>query len=320
MVVATLGLACGPQNVENGGLNGTVHADGSSTVFPITEAVAEEFQGEHPGVRVTVGISGTGGGFKKFTVGETDINAASRTIKPSEIALATGKGIDFIELPVAFDGISVLVNTKNDFVHTMTVAELNKIWQPESTVKKWSDVRREWPSKPINLYGPGTDSGTFDYFTKAINGEERASRADFTASEDDNVLVQGIAGDENAMGYIGYAYYAENKSILKVVPIETETGPISPSVATINNGTYRPLSRPVFIYVTTKAADRPEVDVFVKYYIENAASLVTEVGYVPLPEEVYQLASERFENRTPGSIFLGKKTAGVDLVDILGSP
>ena len=201
----------------------------------------------------------------------------------------------------------------------MTVAELKKIWHPESTVKKWSDVRRGWPNKRINLYGPGTDSGTFDYFTKAINGEERVCRADFTASEDDNVLVQGIAGDENAMGYIGYAYYAENKSILKVVPIETEAGPVAPSVETINNGTYQPLSRPIFIYVTTKAAERPEVDVFVKYYIENAGALVTEVGYVPLPEEVYQLVLGRFENRTTGSAFLGKKTVGVDLVDILSS-
>ena len=313
-------LACGPQDIKNGnGLSGSVHVDGSSTVFPITEAVAEEFQKEHPAVRITVGISGTGGGFKKFTIGETDINDASRTIKSSEIAKATENGIDFIELPVAFDGISVLVNPKNDFVDSMTVAELKKIWRPESTVKKWSDIRRGWPSRPINLYGPGTDSGTFEYFTKAINGEERACRPDFTASEDDNVLVQGIAGDKDAMGYIGYAYYAENSSILKVVPIETDAGPVAPSVETINNGTYRPLSRPIFIYVVTKAADHPEVDAFVKYYIGNAGSLVTEVGYVPLPDEVYQLVSARFESKITGSSFLGKNTVGVDLVDLLGS-
>lgn len=301
------------------GLGGSIHIDGSSTVFPITEAVAEEFQKAHQGVRVTVGISGTGGGFKKFCIRETDLNDASRVIKPSEVARALENGIEFIELPVAFDGLSLLVNPKNDFVDFLTVEELKKIWQPGSTVKKWSDVRPGWPNRPITLYGPGMDSGTFDYFTKTINGKEQACRPDFTASEDDNVLVQGIAGDENALGFFGYAYYVENRSRLKVVPIEAGKGPVTPSADTINNGTYRPLSRPIFIYVNKDAAERPEVNAFVRFYLRNAEALVKEVGYVPLPQQVYQLALERFEKRTAGSAFSGKKTAGVSLEDLLSA-
>jgi phosphate transport system substrate-binding protein len=277
--------------------------------------VAEEFQKEHRGVRVTVGISGTGGGFKKFCVGETDLNDASRTIKDKEVAKATENGIQFIELPVAFDGISVLVNPKNDFVDYMTVEELRKIWQPGSTVKNWSDVRPGWPNQPIRLYGPGTDSGTFDYFTKVINGKEQACRPDFTASEDDNVLVQGIAGDQNALGFFGFAYYAENRSLLKPVPIETGSGPVGPSETTINDGSYKPLSRPIFIYVSSVSADKPEVEEFVRFYIANAPTLVSEVGYVPLPDAAYELALQRFEKRRVGSIF-GKGSTGT-VMDIL---
>lgn len=301
--------SCGGSGGKSGGtgLTGTVKIDGSSTVFPITEAVAEEFQKQHRGVRVTVGISGTGGGFKKFCVGETDLNDASRTIKETEIAKAKEHGIQFIELPVAFDGISVLVNPKNDFVDFMTVEELRKIWQPGSTVKMWSDVRPGWPDHPITLYGPGTDSGTFDYFTGAINGKEQACRPDFTASEDDNVLVQGIAGDENALGFFGFAYFAENRSLLKAVPIETGSGPVSPSETTINDGSYKPLSRPIFIYVSSASADKPEIDAFVKFYLANAKTLVSEVGYVPLPDEAYALALARFESRSTGSAFKTKK-------------
>jgi len=309
----------GGKKKQVGGLSGSVRVDGSSTVFPITEAVAEEFQKAHPGVRVTVGISGTGGGFKKFCIGETDINDASRLIKSKELAKAAENGIEFIELPVAFDGISVVVNPRNDFVDFLTIEELSKIWHPGSTVKKWSDVRPGWPNRPITLYGPGTDSGTFDYFTQAINGKEQACRPDFTASEDDNVLVQGIAGDENALGFFGYAYYVENRSRLKVVPIDAGNGSVTPSVETINNGTYQPLSRPIFIYVCRKAAERPEVDAFVRFYIENAETLVKEVGYVPLPQKVYQLALRRFEKRITGSAFLGKKTVGVKLEDLLNA-
>jgi len=300
------------------GLSGAVHVDGSSTVFPITEAVAEEFQKRHRGVRVTVGISGTGGGFKKFCVGETDINDASRPIKSKEIAKAAENGIEFIELPVAFDGVSVVVNPKNHFVDFLTIEELRKIWQPGSTVRKWNEVRPGWPNRPITLYGPGTDSGTFDYFTEAVNGKAQACRPDFTASEDDNVLVQGIAGDENALGFFGYAYYVENRARLKVVPIDAGNGPVRPSADTINNGTY-PLSRPLFIYVSRKAAERPEVSAFVRFYTDNAEALVKQVGYVPLPQKVYQLALERFERRTTGSAFSGKKTVGVSLEDLLNA-
>jgi phosphate transport system substrate-binding protein len=319
IATAAFFFSCGGGEEKGGAttaLTGTVHIDGSSTVFPITEAVAEEFQKEHRGVRVTVGISGTGGGFKKFCVGETDLNDASRPIKAKEISKASENNIRFIELPVAFDGISVLVNPKNDWVDYMTVEELKKIWQPGSTVQKWSDVRPGWPDRPIALYGPGTDSGTFDYFTGAINGKEQACRPDFTASEDDNVLVQGIAGDENALGFFGFAYYAENRSKLKAVPIEAGSGPVSPSTATINDGTYNPLSRPIFIYVSSVSAERPEVKKFVEFYLEHASTLVPEVGYVSLPDEAYELAMERFANMTTGSVF-GKAAPGVSIVDVL---
>lgn len=279
-------------------LSGTVRVDGSSTVFPITEAVAEEFQREYRRVRVTVGISGTGGGFKKFLLGETDINDASRPIKKSELKKAKRNSIEFIAMPVAYDGITVVINPKNTFVDYLTVKELKKIWQPGSGVKKWSDIRPGWPKKPIRLYGPGTDSGTFDYFTKAINGKEQASRPDFTASEDDNVLVQGIAGDVDSLGYFGYAYYAENRSKLIAVPIDAGTGPVAPSGKTINDGTYKPLSRPIFIYVNKASAKRKEVSEFVKFYLQNAPTLVKEVGYVPLPGKDYWRSLKRFEEET----------------------
>ncbi|HEX03804.1 MAG TPA: PstS family phosphate ABC transporter substrate-binding protein [Bacteroidetes bacterium] len=299
------------------GLSGTVQIDGSSTVFPITEAVAEEFQKIHHRVRVTVGISGTGGGFKKFYIGETDINDASRVIKSKELDKSAEHNIDFIELPVAYDGLSVLVNPGNDFVDYLTVEELKKIWQPGSTVEKWSDVRPEWPDQPITLYGPGMDLGTFYYFTNVINGEEQACRPDFTASEDDNVLVQGIAGDKNALGFFGFAYYAENRSRLKLVPIDGGDGPVAPSMTTINDGTYKPLSRPIFIYVSTESAKRTEVEAFVKFYIHNAPTLVEEVGYVALPQQVYQLDLQRFEARISGSAFAGRNTEGKSMADLL---
>ncbi len=286
-------------------LTGVVALDGSSTVFPISEAVAEEFGAVQPKVRVTVGVSGTGGGFKKFIAGETDINDASRPIKNSELKSATEKGIEALELPVAFDGLSVVVNNDNDWVDYLTVAELSKIWQPGSSVQNWSDVREGWPEQPIRLYGPGTDSGTFDYFTETINGDSGASRPDYTANEDDNALVQGIAGDVNSLGYFGFAYYENNKDKLKIVPIDGGTGPIAPTAVTINDGTYAPLSRPMFIYVRKDALDRPEVMAFIKFYIETVPSLATEVGYIPMPEAVYQRVMERIENREAGSAYNG---------------
>ncbi|HKI49241.1 MAG TPA: PstS family phosphate ABC transporter substrate-binding protein [Desulfobacteria bacterium] len=280
-------------------LKGTVKIDGSSTVFPITEAVAEEFGKvkEHRRVRVTVGVSGTGGGFKKFLVKETDINDASRPIKQKEIDKANKNGVKYIELPVAFDGLSVVINKNNTWVDYLTVAELHKIWKPGSTVKTWKDIRPNWPDQKIQLYGPGTDSGTFDYFTEVINGKSQVSRSDFTKSEDDNVLVNGVAGDKGSLGYFGFAYYIENKDKLKVVPIKQgNKKPVAPTMTTINNGSYAPLSRPIFIYVNLHSAKKPEVRKFVRFYLKHAKELVKEVGYVPLPDQDYQKYLEKFEN------------------------
>ena len=293
----------GSMSVSAEQLRGTVSLDGSSTVSPISEAVAEEFLAVQPRVRVTVGVSGTGGGFKKFLAGEIDINDASRPIKMKEVDKANEMGIGYIELPVAYDGLSVVVNKKNTWVDHLTVAELSKIWQPGSTVTNWSDVRAGWPEMKIRLYGPGTDSGTFDYFTETINGKSGASRPDYTANEDDNALVQGISGDEGSLGYFGYAYYAANQDKLKLVPIDGGKGPIAPTQTTINNGTYAPLSRPIFIYVRPDALDRKEVRAFVDFYIDSAAMLASEVGYIPLPDAVYAGAKKRIEVRELGTAY-----------------
>ena len=308
----------GEQSGAGSVLQGSVRIDGSSTVFPITEAVAEEFQKLHPRVRVTVGIAGTGGGFKRFAAGETDISDASRPIDPTEAELAAQNHIEFIELPVGFDGLSVLANPANDFVVSLTVADLKRIWEPGSTVKMWSDVRSGWPAREIHLFGAGTDSGTFDYFTEAINGQAKAMRPDFSASEDDNVLVQGITGDRDALGFFGYAYYAENRDQLKLIAVDGGSGPVAPSPETIRDGTYAPLSRPVFIYVSTQAAGRPEVEAFVQFFLDNAVTLVAEVGYVPLPDEIYELARHRYETRTTGSVYANKGAqVGVTLESLL---
>ena len=296
--------ACSSSNDETGGtLTGSVSVDGSSTVFPVTEAVAEEFGKVEPKVRVTVGISGTGGGFKKFCSGEIDINDASRHIKDKEIKVAKENGVEYIEIPVAYDGLSVVVNKKNDFIDYLTVDELNAIWKYGSTMKTWSDVRPNWPNQEIKLYGPGTDSGTFDYFKEAIIGKKNNIRSDFTKSEDDNVLVTGVAGSKYALGFFGYAYYAENKSKLKVVPIDGGNGAVSPTSKTINDGSYSPLSRPIFIYVNPEAAKRPEVDAFVTFYLDNAASLAGEVGYVGMPDKVTDRVKSRYKNRQTGKWF-----------------
>lgn len=275
------------QQVPTVKLSGTIEIDGSSTVFPITQAVAEEFQKINADVKVNVGISGTGGGFKRFTKGETDISDASRPISTSEKDLATTNKINYVELKIALDGLAVVVNSQNTWVDYMTTGELKMIWNANSTVTKWSDVRPTWPDQPLHLYGPGTDSGTFDYFTEVINGKAKSSRADFTASEDDNILVQGISGDQNSLGYFGYAYYAENKDKLKVVPIDSGVGPVTPNDTTITSNTYTPLSRPLFIYVNTAALKRPEVKAFVEFYMVNGEALVHEVGYTPLASQVY---------------------------------
>ena len=270
-------------------LTGTVEIDGSSTVAPVTEAVAEEFRSVAPKVLVNVGISGSGGGFKRFTAGETDISDASRHIREKEAATAAENGIEYYEFLVALDGLSVLVNPNNDFVDCMTIGQLNMVWKPESTVSTWSDLDPSWPDKRINLYGPGTDSGTFDYFTEEVNGEAKLSRADYTASEDDNVLVQGISGDRNALGYFGFSYYAASADKLKLVEIDNGNGCVSPTIETIANGTYSPLSRPLFIYVNKqRAQQRTDLRSFVEFYMENGAQLAEEVGYVPLSPESYQ--------------------------------
>ena len=266
------------------GLTGTIEIDGSSTVAPISEAVAEEFLAVYPDVRVNVGISGTGGGFKRFTVGETEISDASRPIKDSEAGAAVANGIEFIPLTVALDGLAVMVSTQNDFVDCLTVAELHEIWKPDSTVESWSDVRSGFPDQPISLYGPDTESGTFDYFTDVVNGDEGVSRSNYVASSDDNVLVRGISGDRNSLGYFGYAYYAENASQLKLVAIDGGNGCVAPSDSTVSDGSYAPLARPIFIYVdANKLRERPELKTFVEFYLDNAPTLVPEVGYTALP-------------------------------------
>ncbi len=271
-------------------LSGSILADGSSTVFPITEAMAEEFMAANPGVKITVGTSGTGGGFEKFCNGETAVSNASRAIKDEEAAKCAEKGIEFVELPVATDALTVVVNPKNDWAACMTLDELKTIWSPESQgkVSKWNQVRPDFPDAPITLYGPGTDSGTFDYFTNEINGEEGASRGDYTASEDDNVLVQGVEGDVNALGYFGYAYYVENQDKLKAVEIDGGAGCVAPNEEDVLNGTYTPLSRPLFIYVRKDELTRPEVKAFISFYVDPAnKELVAETGYVPLADAKY---------------------------------
>lgn len=283
-----------------GGLSGTVQIDGSSTVFPITEAMAEEFQIANRRVRVTVGTSGTGGGFKRFCAGETDISDASRPIKEIELEQCQQNGIESIELPVAWDGLSVVVNPENDWAECISVDELKRLWQPGSTIRRWSQLRPEWPDSEMELYGPDTDSGTFDYFTEAIVGEEDASRSDYTASADDNVLVIGVAGDPGALGYFGYAYFEENRERIRAVAVDGGSGCVAPSPETIVDGSYQPLSRPMFIYVKESALGRPEVRSFVEFYLESAPALVPEVGYVPLAEERYSEGLARISGSEQG--------------------
>jgi len=274
-------VACGAGDAN------TIEIDGSSTVFPITQAVAEEFRKEHPEIQIPIGISGTGGGFRRFTTGETEISNASRAIKDAEREQAAENGIEFIELPVAYDGLSVLVSTRNNFVECLTTDELHKIWDRGSTVDNWSEVRDGFPDQKVRLYGPDTSSGTFDYFTESIMHKEDASRSDYSASADDNVLIRGIAGDDDALGYFGFAFYSSSPDKLKLIAVDSGSGCIYPSPVTINDGTYSPLSRPMFIYVNTAALEREEVVVFLNFYLDNATTLVEEVGYVSLPEAMY---------------------------------
>ena len=288
VALAALLAACGGGSEPGDSLSGTIEVDGSSTVYPVTEAVAEEFRKVHPGVQVNVGVSGTGGGFKRFTVGETDISDASRHIKPSEAEDAAANGVEFAALRVGTDGLSVIVNPNNDFVDCLTVEELKAIWEPGSTIDNWSQVRASFPDARLRLYGPDSDSGTFDYFTEEINGEAQASRADYTASADDNVLVQGISGDRNALGYFGFAYYQENADKLRAVAVDNGGGCVSPEPAAIEDGSYAPLSRPLFIYVNLASMERPEMRAFIDFYMEQGAALTAEVGYVPADAAIYE--------------------------------
>jgi phosphate transport system substrate-binding protein len=305
-------IACGGSSDSAGGSSQVITADGSSTVFPVTEAVAEEFQKTKPGLRVTVGSSGTGGGFQKFCRDETDISNASRPIKATELEACRAAGIEFIELPVAYDGLAIVVHPNNTWASSMTVAELRKLWEPaaQGKITRWSQIRAGWPDREIHLFGAGVDSGTFDYFTEAIVGKEAQSRGDYTSSEDDNVIVQGVSTDEAALGYFGYAYYEQNKDKLKLVAIDdgdatNGEGAIAPSPETVAGGTYRPLSRPIFIYAKVKALERPEVREFVDFYLTQGAGLVREVGYIPMTDRELELARARFTARKTGTMFTG---------------
>jgi phosphate transport system substrate-binding protein len=299
----------------------TIKIDGSSTVFPIAEAVAEEFQIAKRGkVRVTVGIAGTGGGFKRFCRGETDISNASRPILKEEMDACRAAGIKYLELPVAFDALTVVVNPKNTWVKTLTVADLKKMWEPgaQQRVTRWNQVRPEWPNEPLMLFGAGADSGTFDYFTEAVNGRAKSSRGDYTASEDDNVLVQGVENNKNALGYFGFAYYIAHKDRMRAVEIVNPKGQaVGPSIENVNNGTYQPMSRPLFIYVRETAAARPEVKEFIEFYLTKGAALVEEVGFVPLPAESYKMTMEHFRNQKLGTVFGGVAEVGVTIESLL---
>ncbi len=298
-----------------------VKIDGSSTVFPVTEAVAEDFQKSKKGaVRVTVGISGTGGGFKKFCRNEIDISDASRPILKKEMEDCKAAGIEYFELPVAFDALTVVIHPKNSFIKQLTVAEMKKMWEPgaQGKVMRWNQVNAAWPDAPMKLFGPGADSGTFDYFTEAVVGKSKSSRGDFTASEDDNVLVQGVSRDANALGYFGFAYYVENKDKLKAVPIVNEKGQaVLPSLEAVEKGTYTPLARPIFIYVNAKALAKPEVKEFVQYYMTHGAKLSKEVKYVPLPASAYKVAWDHVQKGKKGTVFGGVAEVGVTIEELL---
>jgi len=299
-----------------------VKIDGSSTVFPITEAVAEDFQRSTKGkVKVTVGISGTGGGFKKFCRGEIDISDASRPILKSEMDACRAAGVQYYELPVAYDALTVVINPRNDWIKTLTPAELKKMWEPgaQNKVKSWKQVNSAWPDQPLKLFGPGADSGTFDYFTEAVNGKSKASRGDYTASEDDNVLVQGVSRDVNALGYFGFAYYIENQDKLKAVPIAPAAGKpaVEPSLDNVITGKYQPLARPIFIYVNAKSYERPEVKQLIEYYMKHSDELVREVKYVPLPARAYSHNLEMLTRKELGTKFGGEAQVGLTIEELM---
>jgi phosphate transport system substrate-binding protein len=307
------------------GAPGRAHAqaaikiDGSSTVFPISEAYAEEFQIQKRGkVRVTVGVSGTGGGFKKFCRGETDISNASRPILAEEMEACRKAGIKYIELPIAFDALTVVVNPQNTWAKTLTVADLRKMWEPgaQGRITSWNQIRSTFPKEKLMLFGPGADSGTFDYFTEAVNGKAKSSRGDYTASEDDNTLVQGVENNKGAIGYFGFAYYAAHKDKLTAVAVDGGKGPVLPSLENVTNASYNPLSRPLFIYVKDTAAQRPEVKEFVSF-VMSRGDLVTETGYLALPKAAYATAMTHFNSNRLGSVFAGVPKIGLTIDQLL---
>ncbi len=308
-----------PPESDVDALSGTITIDGSSTVFPITEVAAITFRGFAPQVEIRLGVSGTGGGFKKFCAGEVVIADASRPIKPEEEAACAEAGIEYIELPIAFDGISVVVHPDNQWATCMTVDELRTLWQPqaEGTITTWSQVRSGWPETPIRLYGAGGDSGTYDYFTEAVVGSSRSSRQDYTASEDDYLLVQDLIADPEGLGFFGYAYYVEHEEKLRAIEIDNGAGCVAPSVTSIADGSYQPLSRPIFLYVNAAALDRPELTAFLDFYLNNGPALVQDARYIPLPERIYPLLHERMTQRVTGSVFQAVDLVGVSIEELL---
>lgn len=304
---------------EGSEATGEIKIDGSSTVYPLMEAMAEEFRAGSPKVNITIGESGTGGGFKKFGRGEIEISNASRPIKPGEDSLCKASNIEYIEIPIAYDGLAIVVNPKNTWLTNITVSELKKMWEPaaQGTIKKWNQINPAWPNEEIHLFGAGTQSGTFDYFTEAIVGKAKECRGDYTASEDDNTLVQGIAGDRLALGFFGMSYYENNKDKIKLVGVDNGKGGVQPTLETVRNGTYQPLSRPLFIYINKSAAAKTEIKNFVTFALDNANVLATEVGYVPLPDAVMEKVKARFQAGTTGSLFTGKSDVNVKMEDLL---
>ena len=285
-------ISCGNNKKDENNIT----IDGSSTVYPVTEAIAEEFRTVQPDTDITIGVSGTGGGFQKFGRGEIDIANASRPIKEEERAIAENNNIDFVQLEVAYDGLAVVVHPENDWLNCITVEELRKIWEPaaQGTIMRWNQINPEWPDQEIHLFGPGVASGTFDYFTEAIVGESGSSRGDYTASEDDNILVQGVSGDKYGLGFFGLAYYEENQNKLRMVAVDGGEGCVEPSIETVSNGTYSPLSRPLFIYVNSSSLENPMVADFVNFYLDEAPGLLGDVGYVPLTGDEYEGEKQKF--------------------------
>ena len=319
LALALAAAACGGDDDEDAGgtngaaaenLSGRIQVDGSSTVGPFTTRAAERFQQENSGVQVTVGVSGTGGGFERFCAGETDLSNASRAIEDDEKAACEQKGVDYVEFQVANDALTIVVNSENDWATCLTTDELKKIWEPDSQVNNWNQVRSDFPDQELKLFGPGTDSGTFDYFTDAINGEEGASRSDYSPSEDDNVIVQGVGGEKGGLGYFGFSYFEENQDTLKAVEIDSGDGCVAPSSEAAQDGTYAPLSRPLFVYAKTEAFARPEVEAFVQYLLDNADSIAEEVQFVPLTDEQKQEALSAFDAAKGGASGTETETSG----------